>query len=522
MSAPQDKKKRDFDGFDLGKRNNAKSKNKDSAQKTARITIITLVAVAVLFFASLFINSDYFRQNFTAVTIDNTKYSVTDVDYYIENIYMQYYSTMSSAGDVGTSMLPDKSTSLKSQIYDRTTGETWSEFFREMALEQMKSDNKIYVEAQKAGFKLSDTDKTNMEADISSMKSNSTTNGYTTFNAYLKAAYGKSMNEAAFRKNVERSYIITSYTTYMHDSFKYTPADIESYYTQNKDSLDIFTYRYFMVNAADVKQTDYPDDTAYQAAKDAALAASGDKAAAYAAAITDEQSFITAARDYDAETYKDDSSTQKVYKGELLGSTYGTWMKDASRKFGDVSTFKSTTGYYVVFYGTRDDNHYLTANVQQILVKPETVDQTKYASDSDTTQYDAAVELAKETASVLANKIYKEWQDGGATQDKLKELTTTYTAQISTADSVYNENVYKGQLPTEVNTWLYDASRKAGDHAVIYSEANGYYIVDYVGTGKQYSDVLSDTKKRDTDLQAWKDALKGGEPKKTWLMTLAQ
>lgn len=522
MSAAQNKSKPNSDGFDIGKSRSGSSKYTDSAKRTARIALVTTIVVAVLYVASLFINSNYFRQNFTAVTIDNVKYSVTDFNYYYQNIYMQYYQAVSGTGDLGAAMLPDQNSPLKSQIYDPETGETWSEFFQKMAFEQMKADNKIYVEAQNAGYQLSDEEMTKLNADMDGMITSAYMNGYTKVADYLKAAYGKAMDEETYRKNAERTYLINSYTDHVHDSFNYSQDEIEAYYIENQNVFDTFTYRYFLVSGEKVVESDYADTAAYDAAKEAAVEVAGVKAKEYAAKITDDQSFIAAAREYDPETYKDDSASQRIYKGELLGSTYGEWLRDPSRQNGDVTAIKSTTGYYVVFFESRDDNHYQTVNIQQVLVKPETIDKTQYTEDDGDAAYNAAVDTAKKTAEEMANKIYQEWLDGGATQDKLTELMTTYSADISVDDSKLNENVYKSQLPAEVNAWIYDSARKPDDHAVIYSDPMGYYIINFVGPGEQYSDTLSDAKKRDKDLQAWKDSLTGGELKTTWLMALSK
>jgi hypothetical protein len=62
-------------------------------------------------------------------------------------------------------------------------------------------------------------------------------------------------------------------------------------------------------------------------------------------------------------------------------------MKDAARVTGDVSTFKSSNGYYVVYFGTRDSNHYATVNMRQILVKPETIDKSLYSDDPNDDEY---------------------------------------------------------------------------------------------------------------------------------------
>lgn len=518
MSAAQNKRK-NSDGFGLGNNSSNKKKN-DTSQGTAKVATITVAVIAVLFLLALFINSNYFRQNFSVVKIDNVKYAITDFNYYYNNMYAQYYNAISGQGEF-SSMLPSKD-SLKSEIYNEETGETWADFFENVAIDQMEADTKIYNEAMNAGYQLTEEDKTNLESDLSNMELSGISNGYPTFNDFLKVYYGKSMTEAEYRENLERSYLISSYTNYIRDSFSYTPDEIETYYSENKDTFDTFTYRYFLVSADEVNESEYEDDAAYEEAKAAAVAAAGEKARAIAADITDEESFIAAARAYNPDTYQEDDSTQRTYKGDLLGSTYGDWLREADRQYGDVSTFESTNGHYVVFYDSRDDNHYLTANVQQILVKPETIDPTLYAEEEDTTAYDKAVADAKKTAEETAEKIYQEWLDGGATEEKMTQLTTDYAAEISVGDSVLNENVFKGQLPNEVNTWIFDDARKPGDHTLVYDETMGYYILNYVGAGEQYSTLLADTKQRDQDLQAWKDGLTGGEPTTTWLMTLTK
>ena len=118
MSAAQ-KKKRNSDGLEFGKGMSRKRKKTDSTGRLGRITAIIAAVVAVLFICSLIINSNYFRQNFVAVTIDNVKYSITDFNYYYENVYILYYNSMYNTGGFGSSMLPSRDTPLKSQIYKR-------------------------------------------------------------------------------------------------------------------------------------------------------------------------------------------------------------------------------------------------------------------------------------------------------------------------------------------------------------------------------------------------------------------
>ena len=520
MSSSQDKKKRSAKGSGFGTGIDKRGKEADKAKITAKAALITVIVVAVLFAAALFMNSDYFRQHFTVVKVDGIKYSVTDFNYYYQNVYGQYYNAMNGTGGFGQSMLPSQDQSLKSQVYDEETGETWADFFRRMAVDQIKADNMIYKAALDAGFKLSEEDRTSMEGDIESLKQNIIMSGFTDLSKYLKAVYGRGMTEKVYRENVERSYIISSYTTNVRDSFLYSANDIESYYTDKKDNFDTYTFRYFLVSAGSIKDADYPDEEATDVAKAAAIAATELKAQEYASRVTSEASFIEIAREYDPEANKEDSATKRIYQGELLGSIYGPWMKEPDRKNGDVTTAKSSAGTYVVYFIGRDDNHYATVNMRQLLVKPETIDKTLYEDEANDDAYNEAVEKANQTAQETATRIYNEWMQTGGTEDQLTQLTELNSAQISAGDSIQYLNVNRQQMPEAVTEWLFDPARKAGDSTLIYNETTGYHIIYFEGQDKLYSDYLAEKKKRDEDLQAWKESLTGSDPKTTWLMVI--
>ena len=207
MSLPQDKSKHNSGGSSFG---TGKQKNSKTDNKSLRAAIITPIVVAVLFVAALLLNSNFLRQDFAAVKVDGIKYSVVDFDYYFETAYAQYYNAMNGTGSLGQSMLPKQNVSLKSQIYDQSTGETWSDFFKKMAIEQIATDNKTYKAALAAGYQLTDADKKKMESDITSMKQSAGSSGYPDFTKYLQAVFGKGMTEAAYRKNAERTYLISS------------------------------------------------------------------------------------------------------------------------------------------------------------------------------------------------------------------------------------------------------------------------------------------------------------------------
>jgi hypothetical protein len=474
----------------------------------------------VLFAGALFLNSNMSGRIWPP-SGSGRENSITDFNYYFQNLYAQYYSSMSGSAAISQLSAAKTGRVLKSQVYARTPADL-VRFLQRMTIEQMKEDNKILVEALRVGHELTDEDKAAIEEEMETIRSTGISYGYAELEDYLKAMYGKGMNEKAFRKVLEQAHLVTSYTNYINDTFVYTPEQLEQYYTENKDKLDTFTYRNYHVQAQDPEKADFETTEAYDAAKAAAVDVTEARAAELDAKITDEASFIEAAREYDPEAYAEDDASRKVYQGELLGGTYGEWLRDASRKEGDHTTIRGTNGTYVVYFIGRDDNHYSTVNVRTIVCPPETVNPEDYAEDETTEAYDAAVQAADQAAKETADGILEILDSQGGTEQVFIDQTDLYngTTQIDSENSGLKEQVYREQLPDEVAAWLFDASRAAGDYALIPTEDGPYYLVFFVSTDDMYSNVLADVKMRQDDLQAWKEALQKSEPQTTWLMTL--
>jgi hypothetical protein len=519
MSASADKRKRNQEKGGSGKERYTQEGRERA--KIRKIAIITVVIVAVLLGGALFINSDYIRQNFTAVTIGDMKYTVTDFNYYFQNAYMQYYNAISgNAGELASAMLPDSQKPLKSQIYDEETGQTWSEFFQELAITNMQNDAKVYKAAQEAGYQLSDDDMKEFDTEFENTKVEIMSYGYPVFDDYLKGAYGQGMDEEHYKKSTLIAFTAAKYKEYVNDNFTYTDEQLESIYEENKDNFDTYTYRYFLVAADEVNEEDFEDETAYEEAKAAAVAAAGERAKAYADDVKSEEDFIAAAKDYDPETYREADASKRIYQGELLGSTYGDWMKEAGRKTGDLFTVESTNGWYVVYFMERSDNHYDTVGFRQILITPETVNEADYAEEENEDAYNAAVEKARADAKTEADKAYELWLGFDATEDVMIDMMADYSDD-TTEGGLY-EKVPKGQMVPEVNDWIYDPARKAGDYTMVESEAYGFHILYFTGTGMQYSDYLAETAQREDDLLAWEEALPVIEAETHWTFVLAQ
>jgi hypothetical protein len=518
-------------------------------KRTTKTAIIIAAVLVVLFAAAMTINSNFIRRGTVAVSVGDVDFSPVEFNYYynysFETFRNMVYQNASALGDV-TSLLPDTSKPFASQLYDESTGETWADFFDKMAISTMTDSAKVYSELRKVGYTLPDEDRETLDADVAELKASilaqiaaTPDSSVRSFDEYLAAHYGRGMNEKIFYKVSEYAYLVDSYSEFVKNSYTYETPEINAYYDINKDKLDTFTYRYFLVSSETVTESDYDGEDAYNAAKDAALAVATAAAEDYASRVSSEEDMIAVAKEYNEVTYADESSTIRYYRGDLLGDTYGTWMRDPDRVAGDVTTIATTngSGVYVLYYMDRDENQYPTVSMRQLLVTPATVDSTLYTVDPDdytdeqSAEYDAAVAQAdadyaaaiaqsEADAKAKADDMFQQLLTSGGNEDKLIELLEGNTSD-TTEGGLY-EYIYKHQMIPAVNDWLFDPARKAGDYELVQSEEYGWHLLFFKGPGESYHDNIAKTAMRDRDVAIWKDALGNPEPVYRWAFRLTK
>lgn len=518
MSVSFDKK------ADGAARRQARIQKEQKEKKKIRIITISVVTVLVLLFAgALFLNSKYARRNLDALTIGGVKFTAVDFDYFYNASYQQFRKSMTDQwGDYADSLLPDPEKSLSSQVYDPNTGETWAEFFVDYAMKQMTETVQYYNAAKEAGYVLPDEERTAMDNDITEFKQY--VELYSTFDSYLQKLYGMNINESCFRKINEFINTANSYCEYKHDSFSYNAGTIADYYLENSDMLDIYTYRYFLVNMETVTESDYENTDEYEAAKEAALNEASERAALIAADIETEDDFINAAREYNETSYEDPDSTLHSYPGSWLGSYYGPWMRDNVHEYGDITTSDMSNGTYIVFFIGRDDNSYRMTEMRQILISRGAVDPDDYDEGENDPAYIEAVEAADTEARERAENTYNTFIDGGATEALLIDMLEDYSDD-KTEGGFYDQISKDGnqnKMVPEIEDWLFENGRAYGDYALIRTADYGYHLVFFMGYGEKYSDFLADHEMRDKDYSAWKEGLPEAEAVRHWAFTLTQ
>jgi len=502
------------------KRQIAKLEEAKKAKKTTVTALIVVAVCLVLLVCGLIMNSKFICRQGKAYSVDGMDFTPAEFTFHYYNYYYDYVENVyTNYTDYASMLLPNTSTSLESQEYE--DGVTWKEHFQEYCETSLAKDVALYNEGKSVGFTLTEEQEAEYQNEIDSLETSAASMGYSDVNKFMANYYGAACTFDIVKEQLAFLYYATAYNEYYINSLDFSDQEIADKYQERKDYYDSFDYRYLIVYSADVDESAYETDEEVDAAKEAALSEAHDKAESIMNGIHSESDFIAAANEYDAESYPDDDSTFREYNGDLLGSTYGPWLREADRKTGDMELFDISVGTYLVMFVGRTDNGYNTRNLRTIYITPEDVDSDDYADEEDDTAYNAAVEQAKLDAMTKAQDLLDKYL-ADPTEDNFAALAT----ENSKSSSAYNGGLYsnacKTDLTTEVVAWLFDDARQSGDTELIWSEAaSGYYITYYIGEDMPYNLHLAKTTLLDNAKNEWEENLTANSSaKRTWMFSL--
>ena len=507
-------------------------------KKNRIVTISVLSALILLFVGALLVNSNFVRRTLPAVTIGGVKFSAAEFDYFYNSAFFEYSEWInqqfSDMPDFAASMLPSRDTHHNKQIYDPDTGATWADYFGGQAINQMSSLVQYYNAAKADGFVMSAETRELIDSQVQSLLQEGAyyamiyPQNFPTAESYLRNLYGGAMNESVLRKVLEFVLTAVSYSEKVRDGFVYSDAELESYYLENRDDLDVFRYRMFLIYAESVSQEDYETDEAYEEAKEAALNEARELAGEIALDIMTEEDFIDAASYYGGETYADVYSTLREHLGESMDENYSSWLRDEAREYGDVTTIDLSYGTNVVFFIERDDNDYLLTAMRQMLFLRDDVDPAEFLDGEADLEYVLAMAEAEEAARVRAEAVYDLFTSGGSTEQKLLELIDEGESDDTTEGGFYEgmarfSYMYKAQsgyvmrVVPEIENWLFADDRQVGDSGLVYTEAYGYHLLYFMGYGEQrFRDLIALDRLREVAFNEWGEGLPAVESKHNW------
>lgn len=498
MSASREKKQRQG-GTPTDKTLTARQQAEQTRRKTIQYTVIGVI-VAVLVAALLIWNSGFFQARATAVKVGGTNYTAAQTSYFYHNtsayrnilLYAQY-------GMVNY----DTSKSPKDQAYGED-GKTYHDFFMESALESMASVTARYDDAVKNGMTAADV-KDELNSNIETAKQYAKQNGVS-YSQYLKASYGSFMTPSVFEDCLTRSLMADKHQNDHLNSLDYTTDQLRAYYKEHKDEMDSFRYSYVYFtpaavetkdeNGNDIEMTDEEKTAAEEKNhNEAKLKAENAKAA-----LKEGKSLDDVIKEFEPTSYGKDEENE----GKRVTGTYADWLKDASRKAGDVELLEDGNNIYVVVFGERFLDETPAADTRHILIRAE----MDSGASSPTEEQMAA-------AKAKAEELLDQWKAGAATEESFAELANENSDDggSNTNGGLY-EKVYVDQFVANYNEWLFDSARQPGDTGIVENRGDyyGYHVVYYVKQHPDYFRWMAESKSdlASEDTSTWLEELEAG------------
>lgn len=525
MSASSKKKLRNSqDGSKLTERQKAEQKE---AKKLKLYTAAFVVVLAVLVAAALGVgitqavsNSGIRERKSVAMTVGDETVSSAEMSYYFSDYCRNYYSQNSTF----LQYIMDPTSPLDSQVYNPETGETWADFMLKMAQDNVRSIYALSSAAEAAGHTLSEDEEAGIDDTISTMQLYAQLYGFSDLETYLKAMYGKGSTEESYREYCRRSTLANSYYNAYSESLSYDDAALREAEQDNYDAYSSFTYYSYYLSASKFLEGGTTDENGATIYSDEERAAADAAAEAAVKTLTDPET-ITSPEALDeaiaALSINQGSETpvtSTIYEDKLytsIDTDVAAWLA-GSRKEGDLTAIAKTSvstddsgaevttvsGYYVVWFISRNDNEEPLDNVRHILVAFEggTTDSNGVTTYSD-----------EEKAAALAGAedILAQWKAGEATEDSFAALAAENTDDTASAETggLYEDISPASSYVTAFKEWALDSSRKPGDTGIVETEY-GYHVMYYCGeSALTYRDSMITDDLIEADMEAWYDAL---------------
>lgn len=391
---------------------------------------------------------------------DGEPVSLQESNFYFINAFLElssdanmgYYPVTPSGGI-------DLAAELEVEIDDYGT---YGDYFVKYAENALEMSLTLCSYARANDIPLSEDTKLAIDNMLDNIRYGSAANAGMSLDDYLQLYYGPGTDEATFRKILERYYLADAYSDKYCKEYPFSDDQIRTPYIR---------YALFYAPVSADQDT---KDQAYQSAMDMKDSCNN---------LSELKSLAQSAYENGIVREQGDSAAFASELGEYPG--LWDWTFEEERKEGDIEViYEPSVGYYVIGYlGIKDQITYVPY-VRYALFQPKDTDQV-----SLTEAYTAAKAMKDACGSIsdltgLAETAYK----NGKVLDYGDILVT------------------KGQL---FEDWAYDENRTDGELDIIYLPDFGYFVIGYIRTEKQISDLLTDIAMKDLTNIALEEANSG-------------
>lgn len=485
------------------KKSQKKSEKSKAAAKIVKMVVAIVLAVVVAggIVWKVLDDTAVIKKNTTVFSVgDDIRVSEVEFTYYYSQYLNNIYSYAQQYAMYGMNIGIDPTKSPDEQNYGTDADGNdvlLSDYIKDETISALQSYKILYAEALKAGYKLTDDEQKSIDDQIEELRNTAAESNYS-LNAYLKASYGKGVNEKFMRKQLEMQNIVTRYQsdTSTNLTNSYSDADIKAIYDADPSAYNAVDARTLSFAIETLTAKDGESDEQLATRQKAAAAKVKAEAEAALKACTSEKAFLEQAKkknssteDYDAESATALNEAAKSTITSYVSEDAAKWAFDSARKSGDVKLFEvgsdGNVTSYVILYINKGSYAPMAANVRHILI----------SFTDDTSSSSEATDEQKKAAKASAEEIYKQWQSGAKTEDSFAALAKEKSKDTgSAADGGLISGITANSNYVEsFRNWATDSSRKVGDTGIIESEY-GYHIMFYSGKDYAWKSTIRSTK----------------------------
>lgn len=461
---------------------------------------IVIAVVGILTFQGI-TNSGIIEKNTIAANVNGNKINSVEMTYYYQDaigqMYEDAYNSYSSYYELYfEAMGLDLHKPLNEQT-NTSTGDTWANYFVDVALKQAKFDYTFSALAEKNNYALTESERADVDTQINNLEINSKYYGYTNPDNYLKAVYGAGSTVESYKTYLTRSALANAYCQYYYNQLTADQTEMDEFVKDKENDYNSYDYSYvylsytdFLKSDSDTESTTYTDEQKDAAREEAKKLAEELYALGNLDDIRDKVNEV----ENTSVVVKDAKATLHT---SVNTATMADWLASADRQPGEVGLLENSStnsetgettinGYYVICFLKKDDNTGKMSNVRHLLVAFEGGKEDEYSGEMNYSNEE------KETAKAAAEELLKKWQDGEATKESFIALVKEHTDDTGSAETggLY-ENIHAGsQYVTNFLDWAIKPEHKEGDIEIVETEY-GYHIMYFEGYSEQsYRDQL--------------------------------
>ncbi len=492
------------------------------------IAIVLAVVIALGAVAGVLTFFDV-PQKAIKISIDGVKekISLAEINYFYFQTWSQSYSTSAQYDQYGEGMglsmtgfdytkTPDSQPYTEEHVsragvsfedLGNIENPTWEDVFTYSAVTQLVYIKYGAEKAKELDMTLTEDEEKAIDEQFDEIRETAKENDYS-LNRWLRLQLGYGVTEKMIRNIMVDSNLAEKYYEKVTADAKAAVTEdvINDEYAKNKDMYDIVDLRVYTF-AADMDEHTHEDTEEHDKQHEEAEAEAKAKAEAFVKKITDDKSFVDAAKveilsadnkstkDPDAVTLADD----KLYS-ELTSSyseEVSKWAFDDARKEGDVAVVDGGNGsFYAVMMKAlpKKDTGIYSSDVRHILIQfPEkntdgTATSTK---DEDGKTVKNITDATKAETKAKAQAILDEYLKN-PTEENFTALAKEKTEDTGSKETggLYTEVMNDGTYVEAFTNWAIADGRKTGDTGIVETEY-GYHIMYFVkSNGENWSTAI--------------------------------